>query len=322
MTFDGNIVPVRSGQNQLSGDERALFQTIYAAEVMALFPNINVMEALHRVENIQSGKSETFPLIGTAAASYHVAGTPLLGNTIAHGELTISIDGLLESHVFIYDLWKAMNSRDFRADYVREMTQSLSDKYDKQVLQTTVLAARANSNLATANQGFGGTVLANPDYATDAVKLAGALRTARTTLNRKNIPMQERYCVIPPEVYELLASNLDLINRYYQGTGSVADGDIIKVAGFQIVESNNVPQEVLVQETGTKNTYHGDFSNTLGVCFHRSAVGTVKLLDLAVEASRQHMYKADLVDANLAVGHGILNPAAAVELSKEEITTT
>ncbi len=319
-SYDDNIVPVRSGQNQLSGSDRALFETIYAAEVLALFPTLNIMKPLHRTETIMYGKSETFPLIGTAQATYHVAGTPLLGNEIAHGELTINIDGLLISHVYIYDLFKAMQKKDFRADYVREMTQALSDKYDKQVLQTTVLGARALSNLAASGQGFGGTVISNPSFATDPVLLAGALRTMRTNFNRKNVPMQGRYAAFPPEVYELLAANVDLINRNYAGTGSIAEGDIVKVAGFQIVESNNVPQDLIEQETGTVNTYHGDFSDTLGVCWQTGATATVELMQLTTESSRDHKYKADLIDVSMAIGHGILNPAACGEISKAAST--
>jgi hypothetical protein len=48
--------------------------------------------------------------------------------------------------------------------------------------------------------------------------------------------------------------------------------------------------------------------------FHRSAFGTVKLMDLAVEAERSVRHQGHLIVASYAMGHGILRPEAAVEI--------
>lgn len=47
-----------------------------------------------------------------------------------------------------------------------------------------------------------------------------------------------------------------------------------------------------------------------------SAVGTVKLLDLAVEGEYQINRQGTLIVAKYAMGHGILRPECAIELSK------
>ena len=44
--------------------------------------------------------------------------------------------------------------------------------------------------------------------------------------------------------------------------------------------------------------------------FHRSAVGTVKLKDLAMERARRAEYQADQIIAKYAMGHGGLRPEA------------
>ena len=68
-------------------------------------------------------------------------------------------------------------------------------------------------------------------------------------------------------------------------------------------------------ETGANNTYNGDFSNTVAVTFQKSAIGTVKLRDLAVESEYKIERQANAMVAKYAMGHGILRPEGAVEIA-------
>ena len=68
---------------------------------------------------------------------------------------------------------------------------------------------------------------------------------------------------------------------------------------------------------GENNTYHGDFSTTVALVMQKSAIGTVKLMDLAVERTSgdfEIMYQGTLMAAKYAMGHGILRPECAVEI--------
>ena len=47
---------------------------------------------------------------------------------------------------------------------------------------------------------------------------------------------------------------------------------------------------------------------------HKSAIGTVKLLDLAVESEYSMSKQSHLMLAKYAMGHGILRPEAAVSI--------
>lgn len=51
--------------------------------------------------------------------------------------------------------------------------------------------------------------------------------------------------------------------------------------------------------------------NVIGLFQHRSAVGTVKLKDLALERARRANFQADQIIAKYAMGHGGLRPEAA-----------
>jgi hypothetical protein len=96
-----------------------------------------------------------------------------------------------------------------------------------------------------------------------------------------------------------------------------AEGTVLKVAGIQIVKSNNVPTTNVSAVSGENNTYHGDFSTTVALVMQKSAIGTVKLMDLAVERTSgdfEIMYQGTLMAAKYAMGHGILRPECAVEI--------
>ncbi len=88
-----------------------------------------------------------------------------------------------------------------------------------------------------------------------------------------------------------------------------------------VMMSNNVPQSNVGSEvSGTNNSYAGDDSKTIGLVFHKSAVGTVKLMDMTTEISGSDyglMYQGTLMVAKYALGHGILRPecAATIKLS-------
>ena len=64
------------------------------------------------------------------------------------------------------------------------------------------------------------------------------------------------------------------------GAGVYADGTVLRVAGVQIVKSNNLPQANISAATGENNTYNGDFTNVKALVMQKQAIGTVKLMDL------------------------------------------
>jgi len=310
-----NATPSRLGQINQSGDEKALFLKVYAGEVLTAFSETNVMMDKQIVRTITSGKSAQFPATWKADAAYHTPGNELLGSQkVKHAERIIHIDDLLVSDTFIANIDEAMNHYDVRSIYSVEQGRALSRKFDKQCLQVGVLAARA---AATITGGFGGTKLINAAFDTDADTLVAGIFNAAQVMDEKDIPEDERYCFVRPKHYYMLAQLTKIYNKDWGGMGVYAEGKIIKVANVQIVKTNNLPNtNIASAETGTNNTYHGDFSNTVGLVMHKSAIGTVKLLDLAVESEYQITRQGTLMVSKFAVGHGILRPESAVELAK------
>jgi len=320
-----NATPSRVGTlnattNGSWAQDNALFLKVFAGEVISAFDETNVMKELHMSRTITSGKSASFPATWKTGAGYHAPGVQLLGSqSVAHNERIINIDDFLVSDIFVAKIDELKNHYDIRGEYTKQMGAALSREYDKKTMQTAVLAARAS---ATVTGGFGGSLLKNTAAHNDATVLTNLIYNAAQTFDEKDVPEGDRHLILKPAQYYLMLTNKDLLNKDYSAaTGDFVGGRIQTAAGIGIVKSNNVPQSVIAGVTGENNTYSGTFSDVVGVCFHRSAIGTVKMADLAVSKTDDSgdymtMYNGTLMTAKYLMGHGICRPEAAIEISK------
>jgi hypothetical protein len=302
----------------------ALFLKVFSGEVLTAFSENNVFsDALHTVRTISSGKSAQFPVTGTASAAYHTPGNLLTGGAILHNEKVINIDDLLIAQTFVANIDELMNHYDVRAIYASELGKALAKTYDQNVAKCIANASRASTTLTG---GSGGTVLtlASGNTASANVtgdELAAAIYDIAQAFDERDIPKTDRFVALPPaEYYKLPESATRTIDTDYNpgGNGSFASGRVQQIAGMPVIMSNNVPQSnVGSNPGGSNNTYSGDDSKTIGLVFHKSAVGTVKLLDMTTEISGndyQVMYQGTLMVAKYALGHGTLRPEAAATI--------
>ena len=305
-----------------------LFLKVFSGEVLTAFTRNNIFnDQLHSVRTITSGKSAQFPVLGTATASYHTPGNLLTGgNQIRHGERLISIDDLLIADVFVSRLEELKNHYDVRAAYADELGKALAKTYDSNVAKMIANASRASSTLTgiagglTLTLGSGNTASAN----VTGDEIAAAIYDIAQAFDERDIPPTDRFCCLPPaEYYKLAESATRTVDVDFNpgGNGSFASGKIQQVAGIPVMMSNNIPQSnVSSNPSGANNTYSGDDSKTIGLVFHKSAVGTVKLMDMTTEITGNEyatMYQGTLLVAKYALGHGILRPecAATIKLS-------
>tara|TARA_B100001093_G_scaffold516190_1_gene594384 strand:- start:9539 stop:10522 length:984 start_codon:yes stop_codon:yes gene_type:complete len=302
----------------------ALFLKTFSGEVLTAFAENNIFnETMHSVRTIASGKSAQFPVLGTATAAYHTVGTPLVGaNQIKANEKIITIDDLLISQAFISSLDEMKNHYDVRQTYSSELGKALARTYDQNVAKVIANASRASTTLSGGNGGIVLT-LANGNTASANVtgdELAAAIYDIAQTMDERDIPPTDRFCVLPPaEYYKLAETATRTIDTDFnpQGNGSFASGRVQMIAGIPVMMSNNVPQSSRSAATGENNAYNGDDSKTIGLVFHKSAVGTVKLKDMSTEISGSDygiMYQGTLLVAKYALGHGILRPEAAATI--------
>jgi hypothetical protein len=302
--------PSRIGQINQSGDALALFLKVFSGEVLTSFEIATVMSDKVMTRTISSGKSAQFPVHGRTTAALHTPGADILGTNINAAEKVITIDGLTVSSAFVANIDEAMNHYDVRSIYSRELGFSLARAKDSNLQQVGLLAARAGANLSDTSYP-GGSNVTNAALATTGASLTSALFTAAQDLDQNNNPEDDRYAVFRPAQYYLLAQTTAVIDRDWGGSGSIAEGRVLKVAGINLVKSNLLPNTNIT--TGPA-AYQGNFSTTVGLVWQKGAIGCVQLMDLGMEAQYLIKEQGTLMVAKYATGYGILRPESSVEL--------
>lgn len=271
---------------------------------------------------------------------------------IPSNERVINVDNKLISATTINSWDEAVNHYDVRSVYSGELGRALSKKFDLLGINTAILAARASATISGLN---GGGSVTDANIATQGVALSNALLSAAQSMDQKDVPKDGRVAIISPAMfYNLIrdpsvtmvtsagvmvptaanpgtgfvgaASNgYPLLNSQLSGgNGNFAAATLTQVAGFRIYVSNHIPSTNIASNdaffgTGAAsangNTYYGDFTKTKGVAFHPSAIGGVKVQDIALESEYKIEFQGTLMLAKLIMGLGILRPECAVELA-------
>lgn len=320
------------GQNLSAGNRDALFMKVFSGEVLTAFARNTVMMSRHQVRTIDHGKSASFAVMGRTRARYLAPGNSLddQRKKFEHTEKVISIDGLLTADCLITDIDDAMNHYDVRVEYSRQLGEALAQSADCAIINELANMAAKD---ATVKENI-------PDSGTDVDKVKGTgkafefatgldlsqsadygnkiiegLLAARATFTKNYVPMGDRYCLLTPEGYSALIKALMPDSANYQALFDPNSGKLQTICGFEVIE---VPHLINDGVDG-KHALNKKVSTAglQGIVFHRSAVGTVKLKDLAMERARRAEYQADQIIAKYAMGHGGLRPEAVGVFVKE-----
>ena len=210
---------------------------------------------------IKNGKSLQFIYTGRTTAEYHVPGQSILGNSDGAppiAEKTITVDDLLISSAFVYELDETLAHYDLRSEISRKIGYALAQKYDRLVFRSIIRGARAASPITKANfVEPGGTQIrvGTNNQGSDAyvaASLINAFYDAAAALDEKGVSSDGRVGVLNPrQYYELIQAvgSNGLVNRDVQGTALQSGNGIIEIAGIKIYKSMNIP---FMSKYGTK----------------------------------------------------------------------
>lgn len=323
----------RLGQIKGTGDDRALFLKLGAAEVLDAFERTTVFKGKTRERNIKGGKSVAFPITGKMAARYHSPGVPILGegnNPSDLNERLIELDGLMIADAAVAEIDELMAYYDVRQIYTTELGRALAYEYDKRVARILFAAAsNVTEPLGKAGNagriGAGKTLSAGYAAATNQAKgdeLVDAIFAARVNFDKKDVPVDGMYAVFSPEEYYYITQSSRAINADFNGAsganGTIASGKTLQVAGIPILMSNHVTQAAYTNVTGDKNTdYAQDLSKCRGLIFNKEAAGVVTLMSPSLQITSGDwnvQMQATLMVARQAIGMGVLRSEAAYKI--------
>ena len=220
----------RQGQSNSSGDVRALYLKLFSGEMFKGFQHNTIARDLLMKRTLKNGKSLQFIYTGRTKAEYHVPGNSILGNSDGAppvAEKTITVDDLLISSAFLYELDETLAHYDLRSEISRKIGYALAEKYDRLVFRAITRGARAASPITKTNfVEPGGTQIrvgttTNASDAYSATGLVNAFYDAAAAMDEKGVSTDGRFGVLNPrQYYELIQQVGDngLVNRDSQGT--------------------------------------------------------------------------------------------------------
>ena len=241
------------GQSNGSGDKRALYLKLFSGEMFKGFQRNTIARDLVMKRTLQNGKSIQFIYTGRTNAEYHVPGQSILGNSDGAppvAEKTVTVDDLLISSAFVYELDETLAHYDLRGEISRKIGYALAEKNDRKIFRAITKAARSASPITKSNfVEPGGTQLrvGTNNQASDAyvpASLISAFYDAAAILDEKGVSGEGRVAVLNPRQYYELIQNVEtngLINRNERGDALQSGNGIIEIAGITIYKSMNIP---------------------------------------------------------------------------------
>lgn len=308
--------------------DRELFLDIFGGEVITAFDMATVTAGRVQTRTLSGGaRSIRFPKIWKATSEYHSRGVELLGTDIETGEITITPDEILVSHVALYDLDEILSHFDVRSQFSQEMGRELARVYDKNNLRQIILASRT-----AADGPFpGGTVIDDASLAAgvggvyDGAAWIDAIKAANKALFNKDVPeTQPRVMVVNWDIFDAIKYATDangnylVINRDFghSGAGGFENrAEMIRIDGVEIIKSRNMPTANETADTSVYAKYRADYSKVEACLWTPMAVANVKLKDISLETTRDTRRLEDFMVASMLAGHGTLRPECAVSFT-------
>ena len=265
-------------------ERRALYLKLFSGEMFKGFQHNTIARDLVTRRTLKNGKSLQFIYTGRTKSEFHIPGQSILGNDEKSppvAEKTITVDDLLISSAFVYELDETLAHYDLRGEISRKIGYALAENYDRRIFRAISKAARQPSPVTMS--GFvepgGSVVKVGTDSSTTAAdaynasKLVDAFFDAAAILDEKGISGDGRVAVLNPRQYYALIQDISsngLINRDVQGTALQSGNGIIEIAGIKIYKSMNIP---FFGKFGTSTAMNPRASNDNNGSFVGEAMG-------------------------------------------------
>ena len=247
-TFLGRINTATNASNN-----RDLYLKLFSGEMFTGFQRETIARDLVMKRTLTNGKSLQFIYTGRTSAEYHTPGNSILGNsdkTPPVAEKTITVDDLLISSAFVYELDETLAHYELRGEISKKIGYALAQKYDRLIFRAIAKGARQASPVSLSNfVEPGGTQIqvgagSNADDALNHTHLINAFYDAAAALDEKGVSDEGRVAVLNPRQYYALIQNIEsngLINRNERGDALQSANGIIEIAGITIYKSMNTP---------------------------------------------------------------------------------
>lgn len=284
---------------------------VWSDEIIAAYKSNLVLANLVKNMNHQGKKGDVIhipaPIRGDASQKAAETQVTLIAAT--EGEVLINIDQHWEYSRLIEDIVSVQALNSLRQFYTDDAGFALAKRADTSLsgLFAGFQGGTAYSGAVAGDDGVTGwDPTADGDSGNGAALADPGIRRMIQTLDDADVPMSQRYLVIPP----VEKRNLLGIDRFTEqafvgevaGANSIRNGRVGNVYGVEVYVSTNLP----VVESEDETKYRA------AAMFHESAMVLATQLAPRVQTQYKQEYLGDLMTADMLFGVAELRDDAAI----------
>ena len=261
----------------------------------------------------KKGDSIHIPVPARGAASVKAANTQVTLSAATNTAITVTIDKHYEYSKLIEDIAEVQSLASMRKFYTDDAGYALAKQVDTDLVtlwegfQAGTVAGANAAAWEKAVIGSVGTTLYTGNSSNAADITDAGIRAMILKLDNANVPMDNRYIVMPP----IAANDLLGINRFTEqqfiGNGeAIKTGKIGMIYGVDVYISSNCPT------TGDAVNLAGNNTDRVGTMIHKDALVLAEQVGVRSQTQYKQEYLGDLFTADTIYGIGTLREDAGV----------
>lgn len=286
---------------------------IWSDEIIAAYKKNLVMAPLVKKMSFKGKKGDTVHIPAPTRGNASVKAASTLVNVLAatETEVVVNIDQHYEYSRFIEDIVEVQALSSLRSFYTSDAGYALARQVDTSLIQlgrafngaTVGTNDYATSNTATrAFVGSDGTTVYNSTSSNAAALTDAAIRRTIQRLDDNDVPMDNRFFIIPPSSRNTLMGLARYTEQAFVGNGNaIRNGEIGQLYGIPVFNTSNA------------DTAFGN-SQTDRICLmgHRDSMVLVEQMGIRSQTQYKQEYLATLYTADTLYGVKALRAAQSV----------
>jgi N4-gp56 family major capsid protein len=307
------------GSNHVTNTTAATFiPELWSDEIVAAYKKNLVLANLVNKMPMSGKKGDTLhipkPTRGSAAAK--AAETQVTLQAATETEVTVTIDKHYEYSRLIEDITEAQALASLRRFYTDDAGYALAKQVDTDLFALGKSFGdsdgadyiHSNSFYIDASTGltaYAADTVAPADVFTDA-----GFRAAIKELDDQDVPMDNRYIVVPPSAREtIMGIDRYMSSDFVNGRG-VNNGQIGQLYGIDVYVTSNCP----VIETAAANT--ASTVDTVGaMLFHKDAMVLAEQVGVRSQTQYKQEYLATLFTSDTLYGVQVIRPESGLVIA-------
>ena len=305
------------GTNHVTNTTAATFiPEIWSDEIIAAYEKSLVLANLVNRMPMTGKKGDTIhipkPTRGDASAKSASTQVTLIAAT--ESEVQVSIDQHYEYSRLIEDITDVQALSSLRQFYTSDAGYALAKRVDTDLFALgKSLGDSDGADWVHSNSYYMDASTDLTAYAVDTVAAADifsddAFRQAVKELDDADVPMDQRFLVVPPSVVQTIRGITRYNSSDFVSGQPTVNGNIGSLYGIDVYVSTNCP----VIETAADNAAGGDLK--AGILGHKDFAVFAEQLGVRSQTQYKQEYLGDLFTADTLYGVKVLRPESALAL--------